>query len=82
MRRFLARCAIGVAIVSPFASQAFAQSVADSVVSYNSVNAPPVFGGGSYNVGAASLGMPTADTGFGDLTPFERVLWKVMKAAF
>jgi hypothetical protein len=70
MRRFLSRCAIGAAIVSPFASHAFAQSSADSVVSYNAVNAPPTFGGGTYNVSSGALGLPTADTGFGDLTPF------------
>jgi hypothetical protein len=71
MRRFFFRCALGAAVFSPFASHAFAQSFADTVVSYNSVNAPPVFGGGSYNVGTAALGMLTADTSFGDLTPFE-----------
>ena len=76
MRRFLSRCAIGAAIVSLFASHARAQSVADSVISYNSVNAPPVFGGGAYDNASASLGLPTADTGFGDLTPFESAFSK------
>ncbi len=70
MRRFLSGCAIGAAVVSPFASQAFAQSVADTVVSYNPINAPPTFGGGTYNVSSGALGLPTANTGFGDLTPF------------
>jgi hypothetical protein len=70
MRRFVSRCAICAATVSPLASKTFAQSVADTVVTYNAVNAPTTFGGDPYNVGAGALGLPTADTTFGDLTPF------------
>jgi hypothetical protein len=70
MRRLLSRCAICAASVSPLASKVFAQSVADTVVTYNSANAPTTFGGDPYNISSGALGLPTADTTFGDLTPF------------
>ena len=67
----LAFRASAIAFSFGFAASSFAAiSVADSVRSYDSTNAPTTFGGQPYDVSSGALGLPQSDTGFGMLTPF------------